>query len=233
MRPIRALHQIEMTSHCNLRCDYCPSPNLQRPKVHMDQSTFEKCLSQVRRIMDYPGNQQAELNLAGIGESTIHPEFLELVTLARNKLGYGLPFVLATNGITMTEGLAEALALLKVRVWVSLHKPRKAKHAVDMLSDHGALWGVSIDPSVNPINWAGQVEGPLAPMNPEEVCPWLSYGRVMCMADGRVTTCCIDASGAGVIGTIDDDLLTMSVKPYSLCPKCYHPLPEDMKECSA
>src|SRR3990167_4554438 len=95
---INHIHQIEITSHCNLRCVYCPSPNLGRPKVHMDRPTFERSLAWAKALHDRsPG--QPELNLAGIGESTLHPFFQEYIERARAVMGWDIEFVLATNGL--------------------------------------------------------------------------------------------------------------------------------------
>ena len=70
MFPIRAIHQIEMTSRCNLRCRYCAHPTMARVKADMDDATFAKALLWARQLPSH------ELNLAGIGESTMHPEFV-------------------------------------------------------------------------------------------------------------------------------------------------------------
>ncbi len=224
---IRQLHQLEITSRCNLRCRYCVSPNLQRPKVDMDEATFRLGLSWVRKFVDR--GWQHDVNLAGIGESTIHPEFVRYVHLAREIVGWQCQLVFATNGVAMTDEMARAIAPASPRVFVSLHRPEKAGPAVEMLRRVGILSGVSLDPSVSAIDWAGQVKWHVSVPQRRE-CAWLSGGMVMLMADGRITRCPLDGSGIGVICTINDDLDAHRTSPYDLCAKCDQLVPAKMRE---
>lgn len=217
-RPATQLHQIEMTSHCNLRCVYCPSRHLPRPKVHMSREHFERCLAIARYYRDTSGQQ--ELNLAGIGESTQHPDFIELCLRAREVLGPEMQLTMATNGVGYTEELVSAVAPARLSVWVSLHRPEKAALARLWWAKHGMLAGESNDPSVNSQDWAGQVDWPVTQRAISQ-CMWLRYGMLFVLADGRVSTCCYDASGAGVIGSVDDPIGSWGLQPYSLCSSCH------------
>lgn len=223
---VQRLHQIEMTSRCNLRCRYCTSPTLQRPKVDMDKAMFVQALRWAKHFID--AGTQEELNLAGIGESTIHPEFVRFVNLAREAVGWRCRLVLATNGIYFPEEMAVGITHAMPLIYVSLHRPERAAAAVETLRRHGMFGGVSCDPAVQAIDWAGQVRWPVSvPQNRD--CAWLRDGKVMAMADGRVTRCCLDASGVGVLGTLDDDLASMHTSPYALCEKCDQLVPESMR----
>ena len=218
--PVRAIHQIEITSRCNLRCRYCPQfPKLPRPMVDMTEETFDKALDWAARLYR-TYRAQTELNLAGIGESTIHPQFESFVLKARKALPT-VELILATNGIKVTESMAMVFREAQVRVWVSLHRPEKAAHAIPLLKRFGVLQAVSCDGAINSVDWAGQVDWPVTTPTKGQVCDWVRNGRVEVMADGRVTTCCFDATGSGVIGTLDDDLFTKSVAPYKLCSTCH------------
>ncbi len=98
--PARVL--FEMTSICNAKCRMCPQMNLKRKPVHMDKEKYKS-------VVD-------ELDLHGIdglwiyhfGESTVHPDFKELVThiSAKKRLGY---IWLSTNGIRMDESMIDFL----------------------------------------------------------------------------------------------------------------------------
>ena len=223
-RPITTLHQIEMTSICNLRCGYCTWPTMPRPKMHMTRETYMKAIGWVRHFVRK--GTQGELNLAGIGESTLHPNFVEFVGIAREAVGPDIPIVLATNGLAMTDAMARALVPYNTRIWVSLHRPEKAGPAIEILKRHGLLNGVSADPSIASIDWAGQVEYHVSA--PPSVCDWLKTGWAMVMADGRIATCCLDATGAGVVGTVDDDPDSIRIQPYDLCRGCHMvPPPEE------
>ena len=219
---VTAMHQIEITSRCNLVCRYCPSPKLKRPKVDMDLATYKRALEWATFYVSR-GTMQ-ELNLAGIGESTMHPDFVEYVRLARDAVGSHTRIVLATNGLLVTDEMAEAVQVYNPRFYVSLHRPEKAGPAIEILKRYGLIDGVSGDPSYAAIEWAGQVEW-FTSAAQGQTCDWMLNGWMMAMADGRLTTCCLDASGVGVIGHVDDPIGKAEIKPYELCQKCHLVVP--------
>ena len=221
---INAIHQIEITSRCNLRCKYCPHPKMQRAKIDMDMDTYQKALGWVSYFVRK--GTQKELNLAGIGESTMHPLFADMVKNAREVVQSNCRLVLATNGINMTAEMADMLKEYDVHTWVSLHRPEKAALAVELLKARGILYGVSADPSISSIDWAGQVEWHVSTNVVGQPCSWLYDQRVFVMADGRISRCCLDAEGVGVMGTIDDDIATMRATAYSLCGECHLSVPQ-------
>lgn len=223
-RRVTAIRQIEITSRCQLRCSYCPSPQIMkgempgRPALDMTRATFERALAWVSEFVR--AGTQPELNLAGIGESTLHPEFADFVRLARGAAGPNLRLILATNGLIANEELAELFACERVEVWVSLHRPERAALAVEIYRRAKVLGGVSSDPSLNANDWGGQVKWHNSPDNALP-CLWLRDGHVMVLADGRTTACCLDATGAGVIGHVDN-LNVSPTKPFTLCKTCHH-----------
>lgn len=234
MIPIRRVHQLELTSRCNLKCAYCVSPTLKRPKMDMTQDTFAKALKWVAYFVERHG--QDEINLAGIGESTIHPQFIPMLRQTRLTLGPDVRIVLATNGKAVTEDMVDAMKPWNPTVFVSLHQPVLAKRAVDFLRRAGLLAGVSIDPSVASTDWAGQVKWAVS-AETGRACMWIRSGKVMVMSDGRLTRCSFDGSGVGVLGTVDDDLSKLETSPYSLCRTCDQhcgfPIPESLGEAAA
>jgi hypothetical protein len=214
------IHQIELTSRCNLRCKYCPSPHLQRPKVDISWDDFKSALALACHFQRQ--GTQGELNMAGIGESTLHPDFLDMLTFARRTLGYKQRILFATNGILFDENIAKHCRALAVHVYVSMHRPEKAGPAINLARKYGVLHGASSEPALAATNWAGQVDWEVtAP--PDRPCMWLQKGKVMVMADGRITTCSFDASGAGVIGHVQtQNIEGLEVRPYKLCASCDH-----------
>lgn len=226
-KPIIALHQIELSSICDLACRYCPSPVLQRPKVHMTLEHLDAALKHVRYFVER--GSQSEVNATGIGESTIHPEFVECVRRIRAAIGKHVRITIPTNGISLTAEMVNAVKLYNPRFWVSLHQPTRAAAGIHLLKEAGLLENCTMDPAVNPNDWAGAVDLGKALKLPQAgvlplqtiACPWLNYGWAMVMADGRVSTCCLDASGVGVVGHVEDALGSLKVKPYSLCTGCY------------
>ena len=105
-----------------------------------------------------------------------------------------------------------------------MHRPEKAGPAIEIAKKYGMLHGVSADPSIASMNWAGKVDWHVS--CPESTpCPWLHQGMVMVTSDGFVTQCCLDGDGLGVMGHISEDLDAMIVRPYTLCDKCHHTVP--------
>lgn len=222
---ITRIHQIELTSRCNLTCKYCVHPNMKRTKEDMTWSLLTKAVETAKYCVDHYGQQ--EINLAGIGESTMHPDFIEMLYYVRDELGDKVKIVLATNGVSLTEAMAKALGNVGAWVWVSAHRPEKAGPAVELLKKYGVLKGISADPTVAAIDWAGQVKWHTS-TNVNEQCPWLTYGTVMVASDGKLLTCCLDGDGIGVVGTVYDDFKQLEVASYELCSKCHLKVPSGM-----
>ena len=217
MFALREIHQIEITSRCNLKCVYCPSYKLPRPKVDMAWDDFRQALDWALHFQR--AGTQGELNLAGIGESTLHPQFVEMLTEARRVLGPKQRLLFATNGLLMTEKLALAIKPLDPVVFVSMHKPEKAGPAVHILHRHGLLAGISQDPALSSTNWAGQVKWEVT-VQKGRPCAWVRGGKAFVFADGRISRCAFDASGIGVFATLKDDLTKFQTSPYALCATC-------------
>ena len=221
---INSIHQIEMTSRCNLRCKYCVHPTMKRWKGDMEEHVWTQTLGWVKQFVR-DGTQGPELNLCGIGESTMHPMFGEWCLEAREALGNQRQLVLATNGVGLTEDHALAMRYARMRVWVSLHRPEKAGPAVKLLKQYGVLAGTSSDPSLSSVDWAGQVKWHVS-TQVTEVCPWLKKGEVMVASNGDVLTCCFDGSGEdGRLGTVWENVPRMQSRAYGLCGACHHSVP--------
>jgi hypothetical protein len=195
-----------------------------RAKEDMSDETWAAALGWVEKFCA-DGTQGLELNLCGIGESTLHPKFGEWCIEARAAIGNKRRLILATNGVGLTEDHALAMRYAQMKVWVSLHRPEKAGPAVELLKRYGVLRGTSSDPSLSAVDWAGQVKWHVStPIR--EVCPWLSRGWAMIAADGAVLSCCFDGSGKdGRLGTVLDDVGAMTSQAYSLCGACHHEVP--------
>lgn len=222
-RTAAAIHQIEISSRCNLRCIYCPSPAIVAGK-YPDRKALDMTEAHYRRALEWVAfyvrqKTQRALNLAGIGESTLHPLFLDFARLAREAVGPSGTLIFATNGLLADDRTARVLADLRVDVFVSLHRPEKAGPAIEIYQKFGILRGASADPAISANDWAGQVRWHSS--GERLRCQWLQDGKMMVMADGRLTTCCLDAQGLGVVGHVDDPLGSASVQPYELCKKCY------------
>lgn len=224
-RAVTSVHQLEVTSKCNLRCVYCPSkkmPELRgQPPMMMTLATVERALEWAVHY-EQQGTQN-ELALTGIGEPLLHPEFAEIVRMAREALPKNA-ITFSTNGLLLTDKICEQIAPYRPEVYVSLHRPEKAGPAINAAKRAGILAGVNPAPATSAFDWAGQVEWEVSA--PRYPCEYLRVGWCVVLVDGRITTCCLDASGAGVVGHVDDEIGSARLAPFSLCDSCHMDVPE-------
>ena len=157
--------------------------------------------------------------MCGIGESTLHPEFVEYVRLAREYIGRKCELVLATNGLKVTETLATQVQPYNVKWFVSLHRPEKAAHAINILRKEGSLFGVSADPALSSVDWAGQINWPVTA--DRAACPWKTHGWVIVLADGRVTRCAFDGDAKGTLCHVSELTDETKTGEYILCQNCH------------
>ena len=214
--PIQQIHQIEITSRCNLRCKYCAHPTMTRAKADMEWPIFARAVEIA--VFCKSIGRQGPLNLAGIGESTMHPQFIAMLAHARKELGAEHELVLATNGLLVNDRMAEAMAPHRPKVFVSLHRPERAGPAIEALKRVGLYEGASADPSVAATDWAGQVKWHVSAQRAP--CPWVRGGWAMVLSDGSITRCSFDATGVGIFGHVNDAVQPQT-SPYALCRACH------------
>jgi radical SAM protein with 4Fe4S-binding SPASM domain len=70
---------VEITKSCNLRCEYCPNKSSADNNVFMDFAVYKSIIDQLP--------PDIELQPVGLGESSLHPDFPEMIEYAssRNK----------------------------------------------------------------------------------------------------------------------------------------------------
>ncbi len=81
--------EIELTNDCNLQCSFCPRTHVKRDIGYMDINLFKLFIDE---ISEYP---ISFLRIVGLGESTLHPQFDEMLQYASNKK---IKLELTTNG---------------------------------------------------------------------------------------------------------------------------------------
>lgn len=220
-RPIESIHQIEISSRCNLRCVYCPSRNLDKPtdeggfgraKEDISMANFERALEWARHFE--ARGTQGELALTGLGEALLHEHFVEFIRLARLALPDNR-ITFSTNGILLTEELVEQVAPYRPEIYISLHRPEKAKGAIDAANAAGLLAATNASFATLAFDWAGALDWNVSIPEDSVTCEFLRSGWAVVLADGRITTCCLDATGDGVAGHIDDPIGSVSIEPWS------------------
>ncbi len=112
---------VEITSACNLACATCIRQTWDEPLGHMPLARYSRLLDGL------PGAEEQRsggvshpitLSLSGFGEPLVHPEFLTLVGLARER---GVRVEVITNGTRLDAALARELVALGVsQVTISL-----------------------------------------------------------------------------------------------------------------
>lgn len=235
-RPVESIHQIEVTSRCNLRCVYCPSPKLDKPreeggfgraKIDISDAHFERALEWAA-YFERQGTQR-ELAMTGIGEPLLHPRFVDYLAMAREVLPTN-PITFSTNGLELAKAsgddLLARMAPYSPQIYVSTHRPEKAGLAIAKVKAAGLFETENTSFATDgAMDWAGQVDWPVQIEKDSVVCAYLGLGWSVVLADGRMTRCCYDATGDGSFGHVDDPIGTLATSPWSLCEPCHQVVP--------
>lgn len=224
---VREIHEIELTSVCNLACAYCPHPTLKRAKAHMEWATFERTLAHISYLCML--GTQGEVSLTGLGEAILYPRFVEALHRTRAAIGDRL-LVMSTNGVDMTPEIARELAAADASVYVSLHRPEVATPALEMLKAAGCATATNVGFVDSSLDWAGQVKWHVSA--PRRVCGYLSNAWAVVRQDGSVDACCMDAHDLYPVGSVWDDLGSLMTRVTKLCQSCnFHP-PQELSEAA-
>ena len=92
--------EIEPTNYCNLNCRYCPRRESSREKGYMKFDLFQKIIDDASQI----GVMGIDLYL--LGESLLHPQFVEMVSYIKSK---NLKVNVVTNGMLFSIEKIEAV----------------------------------------------------------------------------------------------------------------------------
>ena len=91
---------LEITSLCNADCVFCPREKLVREGRFMSLATAEKIAASIRKM------QSPTVVLCGIGESTLHPELEQIITMLA---GAGANTCMTTNGWSLSPEQVDRL----------------------------------------------------------------------------------------------------------------------------
>jgi len=228
MQRVTTINTIETSSLCDLSCPYCPCKDQGkfRETGLMDMGTYAKVLRWVDHFTRL--GTQLEINLSGVGEPLLHPLIVAMVRAAR-KSAPRSPIYVVTNGVHVEEKIVQALFDAGLtRMSITDHVAPVTMKALNILKRLKVPYEYSRHAVTHPNNWGGIIDWTDA-VDYRFPCTWLDRGQVAILSDGRVTTCCTDAFALGVIGTVDDYVPDLIVKPFSVCPKCHHDIPLRMR----
>jgi radical SAM protein with 4Fe4S-binding SPASM domain len=104
---------LEMSSACNFKCKFCPVSDTEENKKHdfkyefMNPELYKKAVDQFN---DFPktGNP-FKVYINGIGESSYHPQFVELVRYTTEKLKRADAFIIRTNASLLTPDVVDEI----------------------------------------------------------------------------------------------------------------------------
>ena len=107
--------QLDLTSRCNLGCDFCPYHGIEGIIKEVTELPLEVYAKMVSDLATFPF--KPTVKLAGSGEPTLYRDFDRLVLLMAE---HGIPVRLITNGTTLDKK-AEFLATTLSQLVVSIH----------------------------------------------------------------------------------------------------------------
>lgn len=136
------IFQIEITSVCNMRCTFCPHPDMARDKKHMSKEVFAEASK-------YFISGQV-IGLYMMGDPLLHPNLIDFIEIAKRK---GCKPEIATNSLAF-RGSDHIRAILQsglsyVILDMSRWKERpdimdRAYHNIQLLLDHYTAYNKSL-----------------------------------------------------------------------------------------
>lgn len=106
----KILINLEPTPNCPAACSMCPRDSI-GSFGFMQPELLERVVAQLRPDFVW------EVDMAGRGEPTIHPEFIELVRIMSRP---GIPTAVVTTGVSFTDANIEACARYVDRIRLSV-----------------------------------------------------------------------------------------------------------------
>ncbi len=218
-----AIHNIELTNFCNLKCNYCPHQRMARPKGHMSAETLAKCIELYlkRRLMP-------RLVIHHFGEPLLHPELEDRLTqIARA----GIETQMSTNGVLLEKKLPLLLSIpgrlyltLSVHLWVE-QGPDAYAEALAEWQRRVADTNLTITQAFNASNtgfhfhaWTGGRE---IEWDYLRHCDFLRENMGSVLWNGDMASCCLDCDGESVFGNINDPVAASAcTRPWRGCRTC-------------
>ncbi len=97
---------VEPTNACNLACATCVRHAWDEPEGFMAWDAFRAVVEGLAAARGGSGDAAATVAFMGLGEPLLHPRFLDMVRLAKER---GLRVEVTTNALLLERNLAEAL----------------------------------------------------------------------------------------------------------------------------
>lgn len=115
---------LELTSHCNMHCVFCPSDVLRRPKWHIDDCRVRRFLDQLHAL-----GIRAPILLNVLGEPLLNKRVYEYLDILEQA---GHPVTLITNMSLLTDKTVQREILRHPNVTLALSLQTATKRAYEM-----------------------------------------------------------------------------------------------------
>jgi len=230
MITLKTITTIELSSICNLSCEYCVNRLLVKHPARdagiMSEHIFDLSLSWLKKLCDM--GTQKEVHLNGNGESLLDPNFIERAHRVKHVMGGRLVNV-CTNGIALTEKLVHELKGTGIQVDMSVHAPARIRKVLKWYKKAGLKGCLNPGAITMPHNWAGQLEKKhCVEIDFKILCDPLIESRGYISSEGYVSPCCYDYQLMGAFGHVADlDLLELPITDFKLCEGCHQTIPQE------
>lgn len=108
MSNLPVMVQVEPTIHCNIQCQMCVNPIMNRAKMHMSLEQFKKIVDDLPPLK--------KMSLVGAGEPLMNPSLFEMIAYANSK---HIEIGFATNGMLLDEEMCAKVIASGAR-WVNI-----------------------------------------------------------------------------------------------------------------
>lgn len=231
---LKTITTIELSSLCNLECEYCINRMIKdhpsRIQGIMLDHIFDLSLKWLKELCDL--GTQKEVHLNGNGESLLDPQFLSRARKVKHVMGDRLVNV-CTNGMNFTQEMAYKLKDVGINVDLSIHNPARIRKVLKWYKKAGLKGMINPGAVTMPHNWAGQLE-PEHCVDISELkiqCDPLIDGRGYISSEGYVSPCCYDYQLLGAYGHVADmNLLDKPMFDFELCQDCHQVIPHNIIE---
>ncbi len=88
---------LEVTSHCNQKCTFCPDPMRESKREFMDLKIFKRIIDELSTDFHV-----GHLELNAYGEPLLHPQLYDMIDYIRYKK-LSCPFFMTTHGLTLSD----------------------------------------------------------------------------------------------------------------------------------
>lgn len=195
--------ELEINTHCNRRCSYCPNLTKMKPARYMNDEDYKKIIDELAQY-----NYRGELSPSFYGEPMMDKRIYRFMEYARKKLAKAT-IIINTNGDFLTpENLMQLSENGVDLFFVSQHDPEPSsaiKRICDYVKDRPALKSkVAVTnwtaPSRMLSNRGGLVEDRRVRFMPKYGC--FRSRRVTITYDGSMVMCCEDFASSFVFGNV-------------------------------